>query len=124
MEENKVCNNEDNGKAVCPLSVLLSVLSGSWTMYILWVLAEDAARFGVLKRKVEGISTKVLTERLRMLEAEGILFRHYEATIPPQVTYGLTDRGRELIDILMQLNTLAQRWYPPKSPLQTSSETL
>ncbi|HEY9640305.1 MAG TPA: helix-turn-helix domain-containing protein [Coleofasciculaceae cyanobacterium] len=99
----------------CPLSVLLSVLSGSWTMYILWILStEGSARFGVLKRKVEGISTKVLTERLRMLETEGILFRHYEATIPPQVTYGLTDRGQELIDILMQLNTLAQRWYPPQ----------
>jgi len=112
---------QDDKNHVCPLSVLLSVLSGSWTMYILWVLSEDSARFGVLKRKVEGISTKVLTERLRMLEAEGILFRHYEATIPPQVTYGLTDRGQELISILMQLNTLAQRWYPPTVSLPPTS---
>lgn len=101
---------------VCSLSILLSVLSGPWTMYILWILATSGAiRFGALKRQVEGISTKVLTERLRMLEAEGIIYRHQENTIPPRVTYGLTERGQELIDILRQLNTLAERWYPQNS---------
>jgi len=111
---------QDDKNHVCPLSVLLSVRSGSWTMYILWVLSEDSARFGVLKRKVEGISTKVLTERLRMLEAEGILFRHYEATIPPQVTYGLTDRGQELMGVIEQIDAIAQRWYGQKPSSQVS----
>jgi DNA-binding HxlR family transcriptional regulator len=81
-------------------------------MYILWVLANSGpTRFGALKRKIEGISTKMLTERLRMLEQEGILYRHYEPTIPPQVTYGLTERAKELMVILNQLDDLAQRWY-------------
>jgi len=81
-------------------------------MYILWVLStQGPTRFGVLKRHIEGISTKMLTERLRLLEQEEILFRHYEPTVPPQVTYGLTDRGQELIGVLDQLNELAQRWY-------------
>ncbi len=74
---------------------------------------EGPTRFGVLKRKVEGISTKMLTERLRMLEKEGILNRHYEAMTPPQVTYSLTDRGQELVLTLDQLNALAYRWYSP-----------
>lgn len=96
----------------CPVSQLMTVLSGPWTMYILWVLSTNGpTRFGALKRRIEGISTKVLTERLRLLEQEGILFRHYEPTVPPQVTYGLTDRGQELVGILDQLNLLAQRWY-------------
>jgi DNA-binding HxlR family transcriptional regulator len=57
-------------------------------MYILWVLDTNGAlRFGELRRKVEGISPKVLTERLRMLEAIKIVQRDYEPTIPPQVTY-------------------------------------
>ncbi|MCA1994505.1 MAG: helix-turn-helix transcriptional regulator [Coleofasciculus sp. S288] len=96
----------------CPVSTLMDVLSGPWTMYILWVLSTNGpTRFGALKRRIEGISTKVLTERLRMLEQEEILYRHYEPTVPPQVTYGLTERGQELVGILDQLNDLAQRWY-------------
>ncbi|MFN6483664.1 MULTISPECIES: helix-turn-helix domain-containing protein [unclassified Nostoc] len=96
----------------CPISILMSLLSGPWTMYILWVLGNSGpTRFGALKHLVEGISTKVLTERLRMLEAAEIIYRHYEPTVPPQVTYGLTKRGQELIEILDQLNTLAERWY-------------
>ena len=61
--------------------------------------------------QVEGISTKMLTERLRMLEQEGIVYRHYRATVPPQVTYGMTERRGELVAVLDQLNDLAQRWY-------------
>lgn len=96
----------------CPVSALTNLLSGPWTMYILWVLSNSGpTRFGALKRKIEGISTKMLTERLRMLEQEGILYRHYEPTIPPQVTYGLTERAKELMTILDQLDDLAQRWY-------------
>lgn len=98
---------------VCPLSLLLSKLSGPWTLYIIWILANaGTSRFGELRRAVQGISPKVLTERLRMLEAEGIVHRHYEPTIPPQVSYQLSDRGLELMDVLGQLNDLAERWYP------------
>jgi len=90
----------------------MDILSGPWTMYLLWVLSTNGpTRFGVLKRRIEGISTKVLTERLRKLEQEGILYRHYEPTVPPQVTYGLTARGQELVGVLDQLNDLALRWY-------------
>jgi DNA-binding HxlR family transcriptional regulator len=106
----------------CPVSILMEVLSGPWTMYLLWVLSTNGpTRFGELKRRIEGISTKVLTERLRMLEQEEILYRHYEPTVPPQVTYGLTERGRELVVILDQLNELAQRWYAP-SAVESRSE--
>lgn len=96
----------------CPVSLLMDILSGPWTLYLLWVVATDGPiRFGALKRQVEGISTKVLTERLRLLERECIIYRHYEATVPPQVTYGLTDRGLELVQVLDQLGDLALRWY-------------
>ena len=49
-----------------------------------------------LRRQVEGISSRVLTERLRGLEQKGILYREYEPTIPPAVTYGITKRMRRL----------------------------
>ncbi|MGK7950409.1 MAG: winged helix-turn-helix transcriptional regulator [Xenococcaceae cyanobacterium] len=98
-----------------PLATLLSQLSGQWTLYILCVLDKNGSlHFGELRRKVEGISTKVLTERLKMLQENGIIHRHHEPTIPPQVTYSLSDRGKELSKVLDELCDLASRWYETK----------
>ena len=97
--------------AGCPMDAILRLLMGPWTTYILWVLCHDGpTRFGALKRRVAGISGKMLTERLRMLEQAGIIFRRYTPTIPPQVTYGLTARGEELRAVLDDLNAVASRW--------------
>lgn len=99
----------------CPLAILLNQISGQWTLYILWILCTNGSqRFGELRRKIDRISTKVLTERLRLLESIGIIYRHYEPTIPPQVTYGLTERGKELFEVLDDLYNLAIRWYGPE----------
>jgi DNA-binding HxlR family transcriptional regulator len=95
----------------CPMDSLLRLLTGPWTTYILWVLrSRGPTRFGELKRRVPGISAKMLTERLRMLEEARVVFRHYEPTIPPQVTYGLAPRGEELREALDMLNRVALRW--------------
>lgn len=95
----------------CPLDSLLRVLMGPWTTYVLWVLSTNGpTRFGALRRQIPGISSKMLTERLRMLEDAGIIFRHYKQTIPPQVTYGMAARGEELREVLEALNGIARRW--------------
>ena len=97
----------------CPVGTLLNLLTGPWTFYILWILRNNGpTRFGALKRQIEGISSKVLTERLRMLEEAEIVYRTYEPTIPPQVTYGLTERSQDLIVVLDQLAVIAHKWYP------------
>ena len=67
-------------------------------------------RFGVLKKQVEGISARVLTERLRILEEKGFVFRHYQPTIPPAVTYGITGRMKDIEKVLHQLEGLARKW--------------
>ena len=91
---------------------LLQMLMGPWTTYILWLLSnEDQLRFGELKSRMPGISSKVLTDRLRMLEGAGLLHRDYKPTIPPSVSYSLTPRGNELKDVLDGLNILAMRWH-------------
>ena len=98
-------------KTECPMDLLLRLLMGPWTTYIIWILrSRGPQRFGELKRGVPGISAKVLTDRLRMLEEARIVHRHYEATIPPSVTYSLTTRGEELREILDRLSEVAQRW--------------
>jgi DNA-binding HxlR family transcriptional regulator len=96
----------------CPLAPLLALLTGPWTLHIIWTLStQGPIRFGALKRQIEGISSKVLTERLRMLEEAGVVYRDYKPTIPPEVTYGLTERGEDLHVVLKQLDAIAQKWY-------------
>lgn len=95
----------------CPISGLLELLTRPWTLHILWTLGQNGpTRFGVLKKNVAGISARVLTERLRTLEASGFVFRHYEQTIPPAVTYGITDRMRDIEKFFAQLEALARKW--------------
>jgi DNA-binding HxlR family transcriptional regulator len=100
----------------CPLDSLLRVLAGPWTIYILCRLHKNGdTRFGQLKRQMPGISSKMLTERLKSLTTAEIIFRHQESTVPLQVTYGLTTEGRELTTILDQINTLSVRWQDQKA---------
>ena len=95
-----------------PLAKLLSILSSPWTLLLLHRLHVDGpTRFGQLKRRLGAISTKTLTERLRMLEGEGWLTRHYEPTVPPQVTYAITERVLELDGVMQELDRIAERWY-------------
>lgn len=95
----------------CPFHGLLTLLSGSWTCYILWLLHEKGElRFGELKKQLPGISAKVLTERLRKLEEAGLVHRTQELTIPPKVSYRLTARGEILQGPLKQLKELSIIW--------------
>jgi DNA-binding HxlR family transcriptional regulator len=95
----------------CPIASLLMLLSGAWTLQVLWILStRGATRFGALKQQLEGISAKVLTERLRMLEQEGLIYRDYNPTIPPEVTYGLTECGHDLDVVLDGLTAIVHKW--------------
>ena len=96
----------------CAISGLLELLTRPWTMHILWALSTNGPmRFGVLRKNIDGISARVLTERLRTLEDKGFVYRHYEPTIPPAVTYGITDRMKDIEKVLHQLEGLARKWH-------------
>jgi DNA-binding HxlR family transcriptional regulator len=95
----------------CAIGGLLELLTRPWTLHILWALSTNGPmRFGVLKRQVEGISSRVLTERLRSLEGAGFVLRHYEQTIPPAVTYSITERMKDIQKVLHQLEELSRKW--------------
>src|SRR5439155_8700524 len=90
---------------------ILPMLMGPWPTFIVFTpKTHGAQRFGELKRRVAGNSAKMLTERLRTLEGAGLVRRDYEATIPPKVTYSLTQRGHELDDVLGKLAEIGTRW--------------
>ena len=95
----------------CPMDALLRIISGQWTTYILWTLSQQPMiRFGELKRRIPGISSRMLTERLRKLESVNFIYRIHEPTIPPKVSYGLTERGIALRGYLDGLAELAVEW--------------
>ena len=103
---------------------LSRVLAGPWTLHILWALSTNGpARFGVLQKQVAGISSRVLAERLRGLEQNGFVFRHYEPTIPPAVTYGITKRMKDIEKVLQDLEQLARKWKLEELPRQRPQDT-
>ena len=105
------------GEHVCPMGGLLETLTRPWTLHILWALSHNGpTRFGALRRNVAGISSRVLTERLRALEEKGFLYRDYKPTIPPEVTYGLTKRVKDIQKVLADLGRLAQKWQMEDAP--------
>jgi DNA-binding HxlR family transcriptional regulator len=92
--------------------VLLSVLSRPWTLYLAWKLLSDGPmRFSELRESITGISSKVLVDRLRMLEAEQLVARTFGASVPARRTYEATHRLRDLMPILLSLRELAAKWY-------------
>jgi DNA-binding HxlR family transcriptional regulator len=102
----------------CAIGGLLELLTRPWTMHILWALSHNGPmRFGILKRQVEGISSRVLTERLRTLEDARFIFRHYEQTIPPAVTYGITERMKDMEKVFVQIECLARKWQGEGTPV-------
>jgi DNA-binding HxlR family transcriptional regulator len=106
---------------VCPIGGLLETLTRPWTLHILWALSHNGpTRFGALRRSVVGISSRVLTERLRALEEKGFLYRDYKPTIPPEVTYGLTKRVKDIQKVLAELGRLAQKWKMEDAPVGDS----
>ncbi len=102
----------------CPMDGLLTLISGPWTTYILWLIRNGGEmRFGEIKKQMPKISSKVLTERLRMLESAGVLKRRQEDTIPPKVYYKFSNRGEELEELLDKINELAQAWSGSRKSL-------
>jgi len=81
----------------CPLSKCMEVLGGAWTPNIIWNLSGGPRRFNELRIDIPRVSAKVLTARLRALEAKGVVLREVKPTSPPSVEYSLTDLGEQLV---------------------------
>jgi len=96
--------NEKALAAHCGVTFAMTLLTGRWKINVLWMLKNGINRYGQLKKNIAGISEKMLTERLKELEAEGLVIRKDFQTIPPHVEYELSEAGRLLAPILDKLS--------------------
>jgi DNA-binding HxlR family transcriptional regulator len=88
---------------LCPLELSIDLIGGKWKTIIIWQLREKTLRFSQLKRRLPGITQKMLTQQLRDLENDGLISREVYPQVPPKVEYSLTDYGRTVLPILKSL---------------------
>jgi DNA-binding HxlR family transcriptional regulator len=84
----------------CPTEATVAAIGGRWKVVILWHLFGGRLRFSELRRKVAGVSQKMLTEQLRELEGHGLVTRTVYAEVPPRVEYAATPLGESLRPVL------------------------
>ena len=92
----------------CASRELFEAVTGKWPSLVLLALGEGSHRFGELRRKVDGVSEKMLSQALRTLEDDGLIVRHDHHTLPPRVDYSLTPLGESVAEHLKSLADLLQ----------------
>ena len=95
---------------VCPVATTVQVIGSKWKLLILRNLLERPWRFNELKKDLEGISQKVLTDSLRSMEADGIIDRTVYAEVPARVEYALNELGETLRPILDAMEVWGQNY--------------
>jgi DNA-binding HxlR family transcriptional regulator len=94
----------DDKKFICPMEFTLNIIGGKWKPLIIWRLLNDGTlRYGQIKKSMNKITHKMLSQQLKELEADGIINRVEFYEIPPRVEYSLTEKGITLTSILKSM---------------------
>lgn len=104
-----------NWKTGCSVEAALSVIGGIWKPVILFHLLERKMRFGELSRLVPNATQRMLTLQLRELEADRVITRTVYAEVPPRVEYSLTELGKTLEPVLLNLRDWGEKYQFRKS---------
>ena len=106
-------NQQDKSKLhcgeFCPTEATVAAIGGRWKVVILWYLFGGKLRFSELRRKVAGVSQKMLTEQLRELEGHGLVSRTVYAEVPPRVEYAATPLGESLRPVITAMADWGQK---------------
>jgi DNA-binding HxlR family transcriptional regulator len=104
MMTHAIAPEAGSAAAGCPIAPVVDIVFSRWTTPILWQLnAHGRQRFNDLRDLVDGITAKVLTQRLRQLERDGLVSRTMHPEIPPRVEYEITELGRSLAPVFAAL---------------------
>src|SRR5437762_8411013 len=99
----------------------IELIGGRWTGAILQTLLQGTCRYAAIKGAIPDITDRMLSERLRSLEAEGLVERAVIPDTPVRVEYELTTKGRELQNALREIGSWAERWIPLAENDESSS---
>jgi len=106
-----VGSQERSQGAVCPhFHHAIELIGKRWTGAIVVALSEGPMRYADIGKAVPGLSDRLLSQRLRELEDEGLVERAVESGTPVRVTYSLTEAGQQLDPVLSELKSWARRW--------------
>lgn len=87
--------------ATCPMEYTMNIIAGKWKLVILWhIYDQEVIRYGELKKLLNKITHKTLSDRLKELVEDGVIHKEIYSEIPPRVEYSLTDLGKTLIPIM------------------------
>jgi len=100
-----------NKNYVCHLDLGMDIIKGKWKAIILCKLEDGPKRFLKLHRFVQGVSQKVLTEKLAELEQDGLIFKTIYPEVPPRVEYALTEKGKDLSSALKLIEDWSHKYY-------------
>jgi DNA-binding HxlR family transcriptional regulator len=103
MSEDPVCTAPNLLFAACPSRRALDLVADKWAVLVLYAVGAGIHRNGELRRQIEGVTQKMLTQTLRELERSGLVHRKDFDQRPPRVEYTLTDLGRGLLAVVQQL---------------------
>lgn len=95
-------------KVTCPTRQVLDCIADKWAVLVVGLLRGGTRRFGEMRKSIEGVSQKMLTQTLRSLERDGIVSRRVYASVPPKVEYSLTPLGHSLATIVEQLRVWSE----------------
>lgn len=96
----------------CSYRRVLEIISSKWTVLVIVALANGTKHYGELRRRIEGISQKMLTQTVRQLERDGLVSRQVHQSVPPSVAYELTPVGEAVIPHLIQMKQWVNEYYP------------
>ncbi|WP_033784937.1 helix-turn-helix domain-containing protein [Pantoea sp. 9140] len=111
-----------DGAPGCSMEAALHILGGKWKGVILYHLFKDGTlRFSELQRFMTSINQRLLTKQLRELEEDGLIVRKVYPVVPPKVEYSLSEEGRELNKLVLDLSLWGRKWLE-KRGLNTAVE--
>ncbi|WP_449599152.1 winged helix-turn-helix transcriptional regulator [Paenibacillus sp. Marseille-Q9583] len=97
--------------SICGYSKVLDIISNKWTALVIYAMEDGIIRYSDIRRRIEGISKKMLTQTLRQLERDGLVEREITPSVPPIVEYSLTPLGVSLLEPMRALNRWTSQNY-------------